>query len=586
MRRNLLVTLMTWVVILLCSSSGFSQTCPLLTHNPFTDFNSTPNPQTPTTLWVHIETKLANTNLTSNGDFLLFTGGAVTLTGITSTPMVSNVAIPDGKIIADNTVSQPVTSFDLISNTWITRVPPGYSSSDIFISAAIINSSTGFIAGAGKSSTVTGHFVSNKPSFKQAWIYGLATFRPEFSYSDVAGPGQVASVGGGIQAATPIPEKAGLVAGGSGGGGSNFTGSNSSTDTYNTCQKICNLSNSVFTFNSLCNGDVSGYAIVTLTGGTPPFTYTYPPTGGTYVTDNTVTPFYKLTAGPYSWVVTDSMGCTTDVSVTITQPPVLQVTGLVVNATNTSNGSITVNVAGGTPPYGFAWSTGAITEDLTNLSAGTYSLTVTDAHGCTAGLTELLTGQVCNSLNVSATVVRGDFDNSCDGEATINVTGGTGPYSYSWSDGVTTSTNTRSDLCGPLAGSGTPVQYTVVVTDANGCSGNTSFLIDVTSNAPSTQSTLAVSANARLDQIPGTTIVNAYPNPSKGLVHLLIGSKENASAVMTVTDMSGRVVRTFQINLQQGINSNDLQLPIHAAGIYVLQIKTSKEIRTLRLLLN
>lgn len=512
MKKNLPGIFMLSVVWLFSYFPAFSQSCSQLTHNPFTNFNSTPNPQGPTSLWLHIDTKLANTNLANNGDYLLFTGGAISLTGVSSTPTVSNVPIPDGKIIADNTVSQPVTSFDMISNTWITKVPPGYSTSDIFISGAIINSSTGFQVSAGKSSIVTGFFFSNKPSFKDSWFYGLATYRPEFGYSDIGSPGQVSSVGGGIKAGTPIPEKANLVAGGSGGGGSNFTGSNSSTDNFSTCLQQ----------NNGCN--VSG----------------------------------------------------------------LQVSGAVVNASNNlANGSITVTVSGGTPPYSFSWNTGDQTQNLTGIGPGTYTLTVTDAQGCTATLTETVTELTCtSSLSVSATVLNGDFENSCDGAATINVTGGVAPLTYSWSDGVTTSTNTRDNLCGPPAGSGVPVSYTVVVTDANGCTGSASFLIDVSSVSPRSITPSANSATAnRFEDATATTVPRVYPNPSGNLVNLQITAKESSDAVVNVVDMTGRIVRSYKINLQTGTNTNQLQLPVHSQGIYMLQIKTGKDIKVLHIVL-
>ena len=594
MRKKLLVFLLGSAVLVFSSFQGFGQSCSMLTHNPFTNFNGTPKPPAPASLWLNIHTKLDNSDLTSNGDFLLFTGGTISLTGVTSTPMVSNVAIPDGMIVADNTVSKPVTTFDLVANKWTTRVPPGYSTSDIFISGAIINSSTGFAVSGGKSSIVSGQFFSNKSSFKQSWFYGLSAYEPEFSYSAISGPGQVASIGGGIQAGTPIPEEHDLVAGGSGGGGSNFTGSNSSTDNFSTCQKAgCSFAGAVKSTDVTCNGAANGTVTVTLTGGTAPYTYTTPGGSIFFFNSNTLNTFNNFPPGTYPFIVTDAAGCKVDLSATISQPPVLQVSGLVVNATNNlANGSVTVNVSGGTPPYSFLWSTGAQTSAISGIGAGTYTLTVTDANGCTAALTEIVTGQVCTSLSVSATVVRGDFENSCDGEATINVTGGVGPFTYMWSDGVTTSTNTRDNLCGPPPGSGTPVSYTVVVADANGCSGSASFIIDVTSNPPSSTSTSSISTPGmtgmgnRFDGAAGTFSARAYPNPSTSLVRLQVNSPESKYAVINVIDMTGKIVVTYRLNLAAGINLKELQLPVHAHGIYNFQIRTEKEVRSVPVWVN
>jgi len=134
MRKNLPVVLMMSVALLFSSFFSFGQSCSLLTHNSFTNFNGTPHSPTASSLWLNIHTKLGNTNLVNNGDYLLFTGGTISLTGVTSTPAVTNVSIPNGMIVADNTVSKPVTSYDMGSNTWTTKVPPGFSTSDIFIS--------------------------------------------------------------------------------------------------------------------------------------------------------------------------------------------------------------------------------------------------------------------------------------------------------------------------------------------------------------------------------------------------------------------------------------------------------------------
>ena len=199
----------------------------------FTNFNASSNPGTATSLWLNIHTKINRpTDLANNGDYIMITSGTITLNSISSDPTVTNVSIPDGKIIADNTVSSPATSFDESANLWITKVPLGYTSSDIFICGAIINSSNGFTVSSGKSSTISAAWVTNKTSFTSSWFYGLSCYQPQFSYSDVSAEGMVTATGGGIKAGTPVPERENLVAGGSGGGGSNYTGSYSSTVNY------------------------------------------------------------------------------------------------------------------------------------------------------------------------------------------------------------------------------------------------------------------------------------------------------------------------------------------------------------------
>lgn len=100
--------------------------------------------------------------------------------------------------------------------------------------------------------------MSNK-SYSSDWFYGIAAYQPPFTYSDVAAPGTVSSIGGGRQAGTPLNQLRSLVPGGSGGGGSNFTGSFSSTESFPTCISSCTL-------NSVLN--LSSSRVLTLTGAT------------------------------------------------------------------------------------------------------------------------------------------------------------------------------------------------------------------------------------------------------------------------------------------------------------------------------
>ncbi len=94
-----------------------------------------------------------------------------------------------------------------------------------------------------------------------------------------------------------------------------------------------------------------------------------------------------MAAGSYTLVVTDAHNCTAQKVIQITQPDALTASIIAVvkeQCIEQNNGSINLSVSGGTPPYAFMWSNGATTEDISGLSAGTYSVLVTDAHGCEA----------------------------------------------------------------------------------------------------------------------------------------------------------------------------------------------------------
>jgi hypothetical protein len=207
----------------------------LLTHNSFTNFGSTT--RSATSLWLNITTKVSG-QLSADGDFLLFTGGAVTFNNITSATVVNNLSMPRGKIMADRKATVPYTTYDIAKSMWITRVPVGFSStSDIFISGVIITSSNGFTKKNGANSVVKGMFYSNR-SFTDQWSYGIAAYQPPFDYPILADSGKVTSINGTYRAGTPVPLLNFLVNGGSGGGGNNYTGSSSSFDKFTACLLI------------------------------------------------------------------------------------------------------------------------------------------------------------------------------------------------------------------------------------------------------------------------------------------------------------------------------------------------------------
>ncbi|MEZ5172011.1 MAG: S8 family serine peptidase [Bacteroidia bacterium] len=131
--------------------------------------------------------------------------------------------------------------------------------------------------------------------------------------------------------------------------------------------------------NVSCFGGNNGFASVSASGGTPPYTYNWSNGGtGASVTG--------LTAGTYTVNIEDALGATTSAQVTITQPQALNASAFAtnINCNAAANGSIQISVTGGTSPYSFLWNDGSIAQSRSNLGPGSYSVTVTDANGCTA----------------------------------------------------------------------------------------------------------------------------------------------------------------------------------------------------------
>jgi SprB-like repeat protein len=212
--------------------------------------------------------------------------------------------------------------------------------------------------------------------------------------------------------------------------------------------------------NVSCFGGSNGSIDLSVAGGTAPFTYLW--SDGPTTEDRS-----GLSAGSYSVTVTDANGCTANTSVTISQPAELTLSETHVNVScfGGSNGSIDLSVTGGTAPYTYLWGDGPTTEDRSGLSAGSYSVTVTDANGCTASTSVTITQPA--ALTLSETHVNVSCFGGSNGSIDLSVTGGTAPFTYLWGDGPTT-----EDRSGLSAGS-----YSVTVTDANDCTASTSVTI-------------------------------------------------------------------------------------------------------------
>ncbi|MFN4253543.1 MAG: SprB repeat-containing protein, partial [Saprospiraceae bacterium] len=211
-----------------------------------------------------------------------------------------------------------------------------------------------------------------------------------------------------------------------------------------------------------CFGGANGAATATASGGVGPYTFQW----SNGLSGATIT---GLTAGAYGVTVTASNGQTASSVALINQPNQLGVTafGQSQICDIVPDGTATAVPFGGVPPYTYLWSNGQTSPQITGLAAGTYTVTVTDANGCTAADdTEIFFWNEGLWIMVSVDL---DDQISCfganDGEVNAMVMSGTAPYTYSWSNGVVFTTTSNMHSITNLG----PGTYSVTVTDANGC---------------------------------------------------------------------------------------------------------------------
>lgn len=215
--------------------------------------------------------------------------------------------------------------------------------------------------------------------------------------------------------------------------------------------------------NTTCNGSSNGMAFVTnINGGSSPYTYSWAPSGGIHDTAT------GLSAGNYTVTVKDATGCTGTVAVVVNQPAALLDSATSTGAPCGSNyGIATVMVGGGTRPYNYSWApNGATTATVSGLSAGTYSVTITDRNGCTSS-TSVTVG--VSGPAPTITIINDSCNGRSDGSATVtNITGGVSPYTYGWAP----SGGTTNSATGLSAGT-----YTLTIKDDAGCSGTTLVMV-------------------------------------------------------------------------------------------------------------
>ena len=230
-----------------------------------------------------------------------------------------------------------------------------------------------------------------------------------------------------------------------------------------------------------CFGEATGIVDLSPIGGTPPYSYNWS-------NGNTNQDLINVFSGNYSVTISDVNGCSSSaVPSTINQPAQAVATSYVyqdISCAFGSDGFVDLSVWGGTAPYTFSWNSGTyLTEDISNVPANTYTVLVTDAKGCQESNSIVLSEPTMLTSTISATDVL--CNGTSTGSVNLSPSGGTLPYTYSWTNSTLTLGNTE-DL------SNIPAEnYSVTITDGKGCMATNNIVV----NEPLLLTTSIVSNN-------------------------------------------------------------------------------------------
>lgn len=214
-----------------------------------------------------------------------------------------------------------------------------------------------------------------------------------------------------------------------------------------------------------CFGFSDGIVILDANGGTQPYTYSW--YDSEFALAGLTRDLNNISAGEYTVVVKDTMGCEGNFTVSIEEPEklIISLTEDNVQCAGGSTGSIHTNVTGGTTPYNYLWSNGEITPDLIDISAGTYSITVYDKNGCLQNIETQITEPDSISIELSPNEVS--CIHQSDGYITSSIDGGSGGYNFLWSN------NETSENIYNLVGG----EYSLIITDIFGCTSEKSTFV-------------------------------------------------------------------------------------------------------------
>jgi len=279
--------------------------------------------------------------------------------------------------------------------------------------------------------------------------------------------------------------------------------------------------------NVTCFGLSNGSVNLVPSDGTFPYTFAWTGPNSFTSSQEDIT---NVITGTYSVTVTDAVGCKISGTYPITQPQDLQITSTQTNVLcfGQFNGTINTNPSGGTTPYTYLWNNNSNNQNLINLDAGIYSLTVTDAQNCQEQLSVTVTQP--NQLAATSSVTNVNCFGQSTGAIDVAVTGGTQLYNYSWNSG-----QLIQDITGVPSGS-----YVLTITDANGCT---------------LQHNKTISQNSQI--MVGQTITNVSCN-----------GQSNGAIALTAT--GGATPYTFAWTGPNSFTSSQEDLSGLSAGTYSL----------------
>lgn len=203
-----------------------------------------------------------------------------------------------------------------------------------------------------------------------------------------------------------------------------------------------------------CNGSADGAIYISVTSGEAPYTYLWSNS------DASGQDIQGLSAGVYTVTVTDNNSCSLTQAFTVTDPlPLTDSTNVLSTTCGQSNGTATIFPIGGSTPYSYLWSTNSTSQTIFGLASGVYTVTVTDSLGCTLTV-NIPVGALGGPVIALDSIVNVSCNGNSDGGIYINVTSGSSPYLYSWSNSQST-----EDISGLIFA----ITYSVTVTDQSNC---------------------------------------------------------------------------------------------------------------------